>query len=117
MSLTRAFDFDFFKLIKNPEHRMAWTVAIVADAIQIGALPLFAAGAMSPADDALDLIVGAILIRLLGWHWALLPTFVAKLIPAFDLFPTWTAAVFFVTSRQVRAEGPEILPPEPAAGR
>jgi hypothetical protein len=115
MSLTRAFDldFDFFKLIKSPEHRMAWTVAIIADAIQIGALPLFAEGAISPADTALDALTGAILIRLLGWHWAFLPTFVAELIPAFDLFPTWTAAVFFVTSQRVRAEGPEILPPGP----
>lgn len=106
-------EFEFFKVIKTPEHRMAWTVAIIADAIQIGAVPLFGAGALSPADNALDVLAGAILIRLLGWHWAFLPTFVAELIPAFDLFPTWTAAVFFVTRQRVRSEEPEILPPDP----
>ena len=51
---------------------MAWLVAIAADAIQIGALPLFAIGGLSPADVLLDLSVAAILIRLLGWHWAFL---------------------------------------------
>lgn len=104
---------DFFKAAKVPEHRLAWAIAIAADAIQIGAVPLFGPGAASPADTILDVIVGATLIRLLGWHWAFLPTFVAELIPAFDLFPTWTAAVFFVTRQRVRSEEPEILPPGP----
>jgi hypothetical protein len=34
--------------------------------------------------------------------------------PGFDLFPTWTAAVFFVTRREVMSSEPEILPPGPA---
>jgi hypothetical protein len=101
----------FFKTIKKPEHRMAWIIAILADAVQIAALPLFAAGGLSPADTLLDLIVAAILARLLGWHWAFLPSLLAELIPGLDLFPTWTAAVFFVTRQQTRSEGPEILPP------
>src|SRR2546430_5777294 len=41
---------DFLKTVRSPEHRLAWLVAIAADAIQIGALPLFAAGGLSPAD-------------------------------------------------------------------
>src|SRR5438132_4879052 len=84
--------FDLLKTVRSPEHRLAWLVAISADAIQIGALPLFAAGALSPANTLLDLGVAAILIRLLGWHWAFLPTLLAELVPGFDLFPTWTAA-------------------------
>jgi hypothetical protein len=103
--------FDFLKAIKTPEHRTAWLVAILADALQIGALPLFAAGGLSPADTLLDLIVAAILSGLLGWHWAFLPTLLAELIPGLDLFPTWTAAVFYVTRQQTRSEEPEILPP------
>ena len=79
--------FDFLKTVRSPEHRLAWLVAIAADAIQIGALPLFAAGGLSPADALLDLGVAAILIRLLGWHWAFLPTLLAELVPGFDLFP------------------------------
>jgi len=106
--------FDLLKTVRSPEHRLAWLVAISADAIQIGALPLFAAGALSPADTLLDLGVAAILIWLLGWHWAFLPTLLAELVPGFDLLPTWTAAVFYVTRQRVRSEEPEILPPGPA---
>jgi hypothetical protein len=99
--------------IRTPEYRWAWLVAIVTDAIQIGAFPLFAAGGVSPADTVLDAIAGVILIRLLGWHWAFLPSFFAELVPGLDMFPTWTAAVFYVTQKQVRSGEPEILPPEP----
>jgi hypothetical protein len=105
---------DFLKTVKSPEHRLAWIIAIVADALQIMALPLFAPGGLSPADTLLDLFVAAILIRLLGWHWAFLPTLAAELLPGLDLFPTWTAAVFFVTHQRVRPGEPEILPPGPA---
>ena len=109
--------FEFLKSVKSPAHRLAWLVAITADAIQIGALPLFAAGGLSPADAVLDALAAILLIRLLGWHWAFLPTLAAELVPGFDLFPTWTAAVFFVTRQQVRSAEPEILPPGPAPAR
>ena len=102
---------DYFRTLKSPEHRLAWLVAVGADALQIGAMPLFAAGALSPADTALDVVVAAILIRLLGFHWAFLPSLMVELMPGFDLFPTWTAAVFFVTRQQVHSSEPEILPP------
>ena len=105
--------FDYFKSLK-PEHRAAWAVAIAADAIQIAALPLFAEGAVSPVDSFLDLIVAFVMIRLLGWHWAFLPSVAAKLIPGADLFPTWTAAVWFVTRQRVSSGEPEVLPPGPA---
>jgi hypothetical protein len=124
------FKFDFLKTIKSPEQRKAWFVAIVADAIQIVGTPLFVEGGLSPLDTGLDVIVGAILIKLLGWHWAFLPTFAAELVPGLDLFPTWTAAVFFAT-RKLAAENepdaidhdrkrttePEILEPGPAPAR
>jgi hypothetical protein len=108
---------DFLKSIKAPEQRLAWMVALAADAIQIVALPLFAPGGFSPADTLLDLVVGGALLRLLGWHWAFLPTFAAELVPGLDLFPTWTAAVFFATRQQIRPGEPEILPPGPAPAR
>lgn len=79
--------------------RMAWAVAIATDAIQWVLLPLFAAGAVSPIDDALDVIAAAVLIRLLGWHWAFLPAFIAEIIPGANLVPTWTAAVFLATRK------------------
>ena len=78
---------------------MAWAVAIETDAIQWVLLPFFAAGAVSPIDDALDVIAAAVLIRLLGWHWAFLPAFIAEIIPGANLVPTWTAAVFLATRK------------------
>lgn len=105
---------DYFKSLKSPELRLAWLIAMAADAIQIAGLPFFAEGAISPADSVLDLIVGFLLIRLLGWHWAFLPAFAAEMVPGVDLFPTWTAAVWYVTRQRVRPGEPEILPPGPA---
>lgn len=75
----------------------AFAVALAADAIQWVAFPLFAGGALSPLNDALDVAVAVILVRLLGWHWAFLPTFAAELIPGVDLVPTWTLAAWIAT--------------------
>jgi hypothetical protein len=105
---------DFLKTVKSPQHRLAWVVAIAADALQIAGFPIFVEGGASLADVVLDVAVAAVLTKLLGWHWAFLPSLVAELIPGVDLFPTWTAAVFFVTRQQVRSTEPEVLPPGPA---
>jgi hypothetical protein len=83
------------KITISPRSRMqaAMVLAILADALQILVFPLFIAGAASPADDALDLGMAAVLTYLLGWHWEFLPSFVAKLVPGVDLVPFWTLAV------------------------
>ena len=73
--------------------RAALILAIAADALQLLVFPLFAEGALSPADDVLDVAVAAVLVRLLGWHWEFLPTFFAELVPGVDLVPFWTLAV------------------------
>jgi len=77
--------------------KAAWVLAIVADALQIVLFPALGGGFLSPAMDALDFVVAVIMVVLLGWHVAFLPTAIAEIIPALNLFPTWTAAVFFVT--------------------
>jgi len=104
---------DHIRGLKSPEHRMAWLVALAADGLQIGALPLFAPGGVSPADTMLDVLTAALLIRLLGFHWAFLPSLLVEMMPGFDLFPTWTAAVLYVTHQQMNPAEPEILPPAP----
>lgn len=101
------------KGIRKSENRLAWTVALLADALQLGLFPLFAGGALSPANDVLDFVVAVVLIRVLGWHWAFLPSVVAELVPGLDLVPTWTAAVFIATRRNSSSTEPEILPPGP----
>ena len=73
--------------------RAALGLAIAADLVQMIVFPLFIEGAASPADDVLDLCMGAILTWLLGWHWEFLPSFLAKLVPGVDLVPLWTLAV------------------------
>ncbi len=71
-------------------------LAMAADAVQIFVMPLFAEGALSPADDLLDIGVAVILVRLLGWHWEFLPAFAGELIPGVDLVPFWTLSVMDV---------------------
>src|SRR6266700_52868 len=71
----------------------ATILSVAADALQVFVFPLFAEGALSPADDILDLSVAAILVRLLGWHWEFLPAFAGELVPGVDLVPFWTIAV------------------------
>ena len=92
--------FEVVRAIKSRELRLALFVALAADTIQIVALPLFAPGGFSPADAAIDIAAAFILSKLLGWHWAFLPAIVAEIMPGFDLFPTWTAAVLYVSWRR-----------------
>jgi len=75
----------------------ARVLAVIADAVQLGLMPLFSEGALSPANDILDGVMAVAMVALLGWHWAFVPTIVAEMIPFADLFPTWTGAVLFVT--------------------
>ena len=82
--------------------QVAMILAIVADALQLVFLPFFVEGAESPADDILDLGVGAALFSLLGWHWEFLPSFLAKLAPGIDLVPFWTMAVANVYRKSKR---------------
>ena len=111
--------------------RAARWIAVSADLLQIVLLPAFFPGALSPASTAIDVVVAAIMLRLLGWHWAFLPTFVAEMTPLVDLVPTWTAAVFIATRNVPPAAAPEVvvettarpvepvrsLPPPPDQGR
>jgi hypothetical protein len=73
--------------------RAAMVLAMVADGLQMVLFPLFSEGALSPADDILDVGLALILSRLIGWHWEFLPSFCTKLVPGVDLVPFWTLAV------------------------
>ena len=93
---------DAITISPGPRFRAAMILAIVADALQIAIFPLFVEGALSPADDVLDLGIGAMMVHLLGWHWEFLPSFVAKLVPGVDLVPLWTLAVANVYRKSKR---------------
>ena len=93
---------DSITISPGPPFKAAMLLAIVADALQLAVFPLFVEGAFSPADDLLDLGVGALMVRLLGWHWEFLPSFLAKLVPGVDLVPFWTIAVASVWRKAKR---------------
>jgi hypothetical protein len=77
----------------GPRLKAAMALAVVADALQLIVFPFFVEGAMSPADDVLDLVIGGAMVGLLGWHWEFAPSFVGKVVPGVDLVPLWTLAV------------------------
>jgi hypothetical protein len=94
---------DSIPMSRDSRFRTAMVLAIIADALQIVFFPLFFEGAASPADDILDFSIGAVLVRLLGWHWEFLPSFFAKLLPGVDLVPLWTIAVASVYWKSKRS--------------
>ena len=109
---------DAITISPGPRFKTAMVLAIAADAVQLVVFPMFVEGALSPADDLLDLGIAAMMVRLLGWHWEFLPSFLAKLVPGADLVPFWTIAVANVwrkAKRQaditVAAEQGRELPP------
>jgi hypothetical protein len=85
--------------------RTARLIAIGADLAQLVFFPAFAGGWLSPLNNLLDVVVAVIMVRLVGWHFAFLPTFIVELVPGVDLVPTWTAAVWFATRRHHSREG------------
>jgi hypothetical protein len=93
---------DAITISPGSRFRTAMMLAIIADALQIVVFPLFVEGALSPADDILDLGIAAVLVQLLGWHWEFLPSFFAKLVPGVDLVPFWTMAVANVYRKSKR---------------
>jgi hypothetical protein len=112
---------DTVTILPGSRFRAAMTLAIIADAFQIVVFPLFVEGALSPANDVLDLAVAAVLVRLLGWHWEFLPAFAAELVPGVDLVPFWTLAVanvyrkwkqITVTAEETREQHPALKDPQ-----
>jgi hypothetical protein len=91
----------------RPRFQAAMILAMAADALQIFVFPLFAEGALSPADDVLDIAVAAVLVNLLGWQWEFLPAFLAELVPGVDLVPFWTLAVLNVYRKWKQKTVPE----------
>jgi len=75
------------------EKRIALVIAGVADLTQLALAPLFAEGALSPLDDALDFIVAGALFLTLGRRRRIAFALALELLPGLALFPSWTAMV------------------------
>ncbi len=77
--------------------KAAWVVAVGTDALQVLIFPTTVQGVFSPPVIILDFLAMAVLSRLVGWHWAFLPSIVVELIPGLVLAPTWTIALAIAT--------------------
>jgi hypothetical protein len=93
--------------------RIARTIAIAADFLQIVIFPIFSF--VLPVEEILDVFVCASLTWLVGWHFAFLPSFLVKAVPVVDMIPSWTVAVLIATrhapipvATEVRVEPPPI---------
>ena len=79
--------------------QLAWVVAILVDSLQIVLLPV-TGGASTWLDKPLDVVAMVLLWRLLGWHWALVPSFFFEFLPIAELAPTWTLATLIIVRQR-----------------
>jgi hypothetical protein len=102
--------------------RTAFTLAVLADFIQLPLNLVMFTGLLAIPSELMDMLIDAgmfvVTTRLLGFHWALIPTAVFELMPIGDVFPTWTACVAFVVWQRKRASVSTVLAaPVPTAMR
>jgi hypothetical protein len=86
-------------VVSSKRKAVAFTIAALADVVQIVLFPAFIEGAGSPVEDALDAAVALVLLLILGYSHRLLFAFALELVPGADLFPTWTAVVASIPVR------------------
>ena len=79
-------------LTKNRK-RAAFAVAAISDLVQMALFPFFIEGAISPWEVALDIVTALAILFIVGFKWRLAFALAVELVPAVDLFPTWTALV------------------------
>lgn len=84
--------------------KIALAVAAAADLVQLVLMPMFVEGALSPFQDALDVVTAVVLVAVLGFRWRLALAFATELIPGVDLFPTWLAVVASLPTAAPAAE-------------
>lgn len=109
------------KPLSSRQIKIVRAIAALVDLLQFAIFPLMFEGLLSPVNTAVDIVMAVVFTVMIGWHWALVPTFVSELVPFLDLVPTWTAAVFLATrgsdvidttatAVEVVAEDPKRLP-------
>jgi hypothetical protein len=91
---------------------LAFTVAILADGIQLALGPL----GWAFADELIDAIAMVFTTFLIGFHPLLLPTFIAELVPVMDFLPTWTGCVAVVIAIRRKRER-DAMPSSESANR
>ena len=97
-------------MVSPRRKKVALVIAALADAVQLGLFPVFAEGALSIPDDALDAFVALALLVTLGWQWRLAGALALELVPGAALFPSWTACVMTLPAAAVEGPAPNALP-------
>jgi hypothetical protein len=94
------------RIVTSTQARLAMGLAILVDLMQapatVAQLSIALAAPVEVVDMAIDAIVAIVMTRLLGFHWALAPGFLAEIVPVVDIAPSWTLAVFAVTRARKR---------------
>jgi hypothetical protein len=80
--------------------RFAYAVAVTTDLLQL----LLGPFGWAFIDELLDVAAMAAITRAIGFHIALLPTFMIELLPVSDFLPTWTASVAMVVALRRRKQ-------------
>jgi hypothetical protein len=101
--------------ITTRQKAAALAVAGCVDILQIVFWPVFFEGGVSPFDDALDVVVAAVLIGICGFRWQFILAFLMETVPGLDLFPTWTALVLSLQAAPQDSPGFDVLPPRTTA--
>lgn len=89
-------------LLTSRRAAVAFMVAAAADVIQW----VFAGTTFFPLwfDDAVDLVAMLALWRLLGFHFLLLPAFLAEVVPGVEMLPTWLMSVAYLVRLRSREQ-------------
>ena len=85
---------NFRSALKNPRWRRALFIAVVSDALG------FAVVLLPPLQWALDAVTAIAFLIVLGYRWKLLTALIVELIPAIQLFPTWTLVVLAMAATE-----------------
>jgi hypothetical protein len=85
--------------LTNTRMAAAISVALLADAIQIGLGP----AGFFLIDQVGDVFAMALISWAIGFHPLLLPTFLIELIPGVVMIPTWTGCTLAVLALRKRA--------------
>jgi hypothetical protein len=87
--------------------RLAYSVAVTTDVLQLVLGPLGWAG----ADEILDVAAMILMWRIIGFHPLLLPTFALEFLPVTDFLPTWTGCVALVVALRKKQQPSAQAPP------
>lgn len=93
---------------------LAFAAAAAADIIQW----MFAGTTLLPIwfDDIVDLVAMLALWRLVGFHFLLLPAFLAEVVPGVEMLPTWLAAVAYLVRLRSKEQHLDLGPRDGVSG-